>query len=922
MAAFFIKSFGGVSPKTPPRYLQDNQAQVAINCPVFAGTLVPLQGLTTDPVVTLTNIADEIKTIYRYGQDDDSDFLYWFAWDRDVDVARGQIAGDPVEWTFFTGDGYPKATYNKLATSVAPYPAGYIPLGVPNPSKELDATPDPAFNNTQQFAAEIILDSVALQNLTTNGCEISLDNGTTYTSIPLNVSYTPPTPPGAPAIPTLPTNNRAVYVAGRITTVATATPLAITAVVDTTNVVIKTTATGNNVSLIFRGITGTTNSYDTTGDFTYNALNKTNTASGLQDPIYFLKSEQWGPIATDLPAGKSTKLVIRATQPTTSEQIVLLNKTLTTPFANAQAVADYITANWVNAARSLLVDVVGSTVVLRPKTTNYPGTTSNYGRTVGGANGWSGTIRIEVDKYDDAEKLLTKEFRGNVNSSAYSYVFLTTTEFDTSIKGKFVAITVNGTETIFPIAKTQNIFFFLPQGVESESITSDDSAIIIKTLARVNSSLAVRGGEYPITVTNAYSTLSAVGYENEKSVSESRVYTYTWVSTVAKRQFESGPAAPSKAVDVYDGQSVRLSKLQEATLTGDDYIVDKLYKVTSRRIYRSVNGVYLFVDEIPASQTEYVDTKNPDDLSEEMIVGGWAMPPTELAGLINLPNGIMAGFVGRDVYLCEPYYSHAWPESYVQTLDYPVVGLGRMDTTLVALTTGVPYFIQGSHPDSMIVVKSDIQQSCASKRSIVSISGVVFYASPDGLVMLSTGGSAVITDNLFTRTQWQALNPSSIHAYQHDSKYVAFYKAGTEAAPVTGGFVFDLISKQFIFHDIYVTAGFNDLLRDQLFLVPSGKNIKRWSDGTNKSYTWRSKIFTLPQVMSFGCAQVEAETYPVTAKFYCDNSTTPFHTQTVASRVPFRLPVKAGRDWEVQVEGTSQVFSIGVAQSMQELAGA
>jgi hypothetical protein len=912
MAAFFIKSFGGVSPKTPPRYLQDSQAQTAINCPVFAGTLVPLPGLTTNPVVNLTNIGAEIKTIYRYGQDDDSDFLYWFAWDRDVDVARGQIAGDPVEWTFFTGDGYPKATYNKLATSAAPYPSDYIPLGVPNPSEKLDATPDPAFNNTEQFAAEVILDVVALQNLTTSGCEISLDDGTTYTSIPLNVPYTPP---GGTTIPTLPTNNRAAYVAGRITTVATATPLAITAVVDKLNVVIKTTATGNNVSIIFRGITGTTENYDTTGDFTYNALNETNTASGLQQPIYFLKADQWGAIATDLPAGKSTKLVIRATQPASSEQIVLVNKTRTTPFADANAVATFITSNWVNAARTLSVDVYGSTVVLRPNNTNY-------GKTIGGTNGWSGTIRIEVDKYDDAEKLLTKEFRGNVNSPAYSYVLLTTTQFDTSLKGKFVAVTVNGTETIFPIAKTQNLFFFLPQGVESESIATDDSAIIIKTLARTGSSLTVRGGEYPKTTVNAYSTLSNVGYENEKSVAETRVYTYTWVSTVAKREFESGPAAPSLAVDVFDGQSVRLSKFQEATLTGSDYIVDKIYKVTTRRIYRAVNGVYLFVDEIPASQTEYVDSKNPDDLSEEMIVAGWSQPPTNLSGLTNLPNGIMAGFVGRDVYFCEPYYSHAWPESYVQSLDYPVVGLGRMDTTLVALTTGVPYFIQGTHPDSMIVVKSDIQQSCSSKRSIVSISGVVFYASPDGLVMLSSGGSAIVTDNMFTRTQWQALNPSSIHAYQHDSKYVAFYKAGTEAAPITGGFVYDLISRQFIFHDIYVTAGYNDLLRDQLFLASSDKSIKRWSDGANKTYTWRSKIFTLPQVMSFSCAQVEAETYPVTAKFYCDNSTTPFHTQTVTSRVPFRLPVKAGRDWEVQVEGTSQVFSIGIAQSMQELAGA
>ncbi len=126
MAAFFIKSFGGVSPKTPPRYLQDSQAQVALNCPVFAVALVPLPGLTASPVTTLTNIGAEIRTIYRYGQDDPSDLLYWFAWDRDVDVARGQIAGDPVEWTFFTGDGYPKAIYKDIAHTSAPYPSSSL----------------------------------------------------------------------------------------------------------------------------------------------------------------------------------------------------------------------------------------------------------------------------------------------------------------------------------------------------------------------------------------------------------------------------------------------------------------------------------------------------------------------------------------------------------------------------------------------------------------------------------------------------------------------------------------------------------------------------------------------------------------------------------------------------------------------------
>ena len=78
----------------------------------------------------------------------------------------------------------------------------------------------------------------------------------------------------------------------------------------------------------------------------------------------------------------------------------------------------------------------------------------------------------------------------------------------------------------------------------------------------------------------------------------------------------------------------------------------------------------------------------------------------------------------------------------------------------------------------------------------------------------------------------------------------------------------------------------------------------------------------MPYIMGFSFAKIEAETYPVTAKFYFDDSATPFHTQTVANRDAFRLPVKEGRDFEIQVEGTSTVFSIAVAQAIEELSNA
>jgi hypothetical protein len=431
------------------------------------------------------------------------------------------------------------------------------------------------------------------------------------------------------------------------------------------------------------------------------------------------------------------------------------------------------------------------------------------------------------------------------------------------------------------------------------------------------STLALSGSNYPtvsrplglVAPTGAPTLTAGAVPPDPGTVLETRVYVYTWVSKEAGREIESAPSPASLPIDVYPAQHVTVAGLDS---------VPSGYSATHRRIYRSTSGVYLFVAEITAAATSYVDGVPAEELGEELPTLTWLPPPETLKGLINLPGGIMAGFTGRDVYFCEPYVPHAWPVQYMQSLDYPVVGLGRTDTTLIALTTGTPYFIQGTHPDSMAVVKSDIEQACASKRSIVSTNGVVIYASPDGLVQLSPGGSRIITEQYFTPVQWRAyFKPDSIHGYAHELKYVGFYNTGT----VQGGFIYDMTSGQFILHDVYATAGYTDLVNDKLFLAFADRTIKIWQAGAAKNYIWRSKRFTLPREAGFSCAQLEAEAYPVTLRFYVDNPSTAAFTQTVASRRPFRLPVLVGRDWEMQVEGSAEVFSIAVAQSMEELSG-
>jgi len=142
--AISIRNFGGIAPKIPARYLADEQAQTAVNCPTWKGPLAPL--LDTAFVTSLSKSGD-LQSVYRFGLDVDSETQYWFHWTTDVDVVRGFINGDTSERTYYTGDGVPKVTDNTLALGAGTnYPLNFYQLGVPAPASPatcaIGGTPD------------------------------------------------------------------------------------------------------------------------------------------------------------------------------------------------------------------------------------------------------------------------------------------------------------------------------------------------------------------------------------------------------------------------------------------------------------------------------------------------------------------------------------------------------------------------------------------------------------------------------------------------------------------------------------------------------------------------------------------------------------------------------------------------------------
>lgn len=415
------------------------------------------------------------------------------------------------------------------------------------------------------------------------------------------------------------------------------------------------------------------------------------------------------------------------------------------------------------------------------------------------------------------------------------------------------------------------------------------------------------GGRYPV---NAYALGVPAPTQAPTCVpsasvapAETRVYIYTYVTAWGE---EGAPSPPTKVV-LSEGGTVQLGALATAPAGN--------YNIVAKRIYRSQqtatgDSIYEFVQEIPDANTGFNDTLTGTELGEPLSTLSFAMPPAGLIGLVALPNQIMAGFSGYDLYFCEPNLPYAWPEKYRLTADYPIVGLGVFGSSLLVCTKGSPYLVTGVHPDSMSMERIELDQSCVSKRSIVSIGGGVMYASPDGLVYVGAGGSRVVTESLYTREEWQAMNPATIEGYFHDGKYVGLYAGG--------GFILNsLEDASLTMFDEAVTAGYTDPVNDALYLAIGGA-IKKFNAGVDKSYTWRSKKFQFSARPAPGCARVDADTYPVTFRLYADGAVA--FAASVLDERPFRLPSGyRPREVEFELSGTGRVRLLAVADHPKEL---
>lgn len=394
-------------------------------------------------------------------------------------------------------------------------------------------------------------------------------------------------------------------------------------------------------------------------------------------------------------------------------------------------------------------------------------------------------------------------------------------------------------------------------------------------------------------------TLAASGVAATDGTSETRVYFYTLVTDNGE---ESAPSTAA-SVKITVGQGVQLSNLVTTASNGA--------VLSAKRIYRAQRGVYLFVAEIPIGTTTYNDVVPSDALGEACPSLAWDQPSDTMYALTGGANGMMAALDGYTVRLCEPFRPHAWPMDYAQTLMYPGVGIGFFGSSFVILTTGAPYVLTATHPKSATIGPAEFYQPCVSKRSIVSTGADVLWASPEGLVALGQGGANVLTKDIFTADQWLALKPDTMVGEWHEGWYVGAYNPG-------GGirsFMFRPATQEWIdLPGIAITAMYRDTVTDALYVCVSNQ-VHKFRAGAMLSYTWKSQEVITP-LADFTAARVTGD-YPVTFKLWRNGVVR--YTKTVLRDEPFKLPAGLGREWAVEVSGTSRVLGIALGTSEGEM---
>ena len=896
MPTITLSSFQGENRALEAKLLPDGQGVASRNQKPGRGDLrgwrEPLQVFSA-PAGT--------ETIYRMGRDTPSDTDYWLAWQDVVHAARGFDVEDTTERTAYTGDGYPKVTDNLALSPSNPTvnPVAHRPLGIPAPATAPAVSVNQAAADPDTGKYRVLFSASAIA---------ALRGGETYR---ITVGGGTPqefTLPGTSSTAVTPQQLAATLDAlGGVHATATAsddedTPLGVKCISDAVGAAFQ-----------IERLTGTSSSYGE-GDVTLQTLwsaaaDGSGNGGAAQSTLVRVTATTAVGFEVLLPDAKLETL-------SAQDQLVAL-------VSGGQRFAANITGNSRAAVVAALAQVGASGVAQDAVPFSNGGEFGEYNP------GQEGGVRVNVGTTSTGNVVELARRPKPAASLVIAQSWLTANaasgdRWQVQVgSAPAVSVTLVEGANTYPKTVTVETLQSSLRNVAGVTLAVESDGGLPQLRLTANSSITIKKIVPGATRSWSLAAAAAVISPAVRNV-DTYFYVYTYVTDWG---WESAPSPVSSSIERTVKETCTLSGIAAPPAGG--------YEVNRIRLYRTQAGStgdadFFFLLEAPRTSATLTDDGR--SLGEVLPTKTWLPAPgvprggadnhTEpnLTWLTAMWNGMLAGIVGKSVRMCEAYTPYAWPIAYDAVPPDQPVALGVFGQTLLVLTTGRPFLMTGSSPESMDESPLDIPQGCIAPRSAVSMGNGVAWASNDGLCWYGEGGARILTAGVMTREDWLALRPETIRGQMYEGLYFGSYE------PVPGqprqGFLVSPAGGGVFFLDEGFDAAYFDKLQDQLYLLRD-TDILKWEAGAEvMSATFRSKVYRQARPLNFACAEVVATGYPVQVSVWADGVLR--HQRAVADREPFRLPGGfLAMDWQVQVETPpvdGGVQAVLLAQSMRELA--
>jgi len=877
MAGVKISHFLGTAPKISPELLPNTAAQVARNCKLYSGDLLPYP----QPVV-VSNVGrvGAVRTIFAL-RDPVTAVKKWLSWLTDVDIAVASKDDTSEQRFYYSGDGVPKVSNYALATTGAlPYPVAGYGLGVPLPADSLVLTPtSTAF--TQKTTSSYARDASNITTLITSAAHgLKTGNSVSVSGF--------------------------TYVAGTYAQAGTTR-------------------------------TGTYNEQSATLSIMVTVADHglvSGTTVNLQFSAHSTLDGAFGVAVVD----KDTFAVTAPTAAARSGNITWTNSGTTTIVVT---IPNHGVANGAQVTLDFTSGTaVDGSYTVTNATANTFDIVTTAAVTTSGAVNWDirnlNATNVECTVVNDTtftyfspgpQVATTASVVGKVDlggmTQARSYVFTWITGWDEeSIASKpsddlYIKEGIIVTVGSIPTSKPSGNNFI--RGVR-----------LYRTLAAASGTEYFRLGTlwFPTALSTVQRTSNVsrvtLAYPHKLDLDERFK-----ISGCAVASFDITGGIVTDVIDDYifeyaqTAADVASTPVASGTMYHD---VSENPPTTAARYWGDAS--YDFTDDFESR-----------DLLDILDTDEYEVPPEDLQGLTAVQNNILCGFVGNTLYFSEPGFPHAWPAKYAVTLEYDIVGIAAISGSILVTTKAYPYMVSGSDPaNGMSTSRIDANFPCLNKNSMVTMGYGVVYSTHDGLAVYSpSGGPSIITKLLYNNDTWiSALDPKTVVAEFYGDNYFAAHSAGAfvfEQDAKVGGF-FTSVDNTF-------TASHYDAIDGVVYYVAGGNgDVYEWDNLAQPAaiMEWKSKVLVTKDMINLGAARIAADYATVTNiwdsdtvaweletdtwdaaealtfKLWVDKALV--HTSTVSNADVFRLPTGYRSDtFEVGVTGNIRVRAVHIAET-------